>query len=89
MTLEFPNTSRNFEAEKNRVRFWGYDGAIEITFYIGADSLKRFDPEVSNSELLVLKAFDADLELIHQAAVRVYGHGRKRAYAYSLKTEDF
>ena len=33
MTLNFPNLSRSYEARQNRVRFWGYDSAREITFF--------------------------------------------------------
>jgi len=89
MTLAFPNPSRSFDATRNRVRFWGYDSAIEIAFFVEADALKKLCPEVSNVEAGFLKAFDAARKRIHEVADKVYARGSIGSYAYSLAAEDF
>ena len=89
MTLNFPNESRSFDAAKNRVRFWGYDSAIEIAFFMEAEALHKFCPEMSDAEAGILKAFDDARVRIHEVADRVYVHGRKNSYAYTLAAEDF
>jgi len=89
MTLSFPNQSRSFDATRNRVRFWGYDSAIEISFFVEADALQKFSPEMSRAEAGFLKAFDAARERIHEVADKVYVCRHKGAYAYILAAEDF
>ncbi len=89
MTLEFPNTSRSFEATKNRIRFWGYDSAIEITFFVEVAALMKLCPEVSSTEIDLLDAFDSTVERIHQMASAVYGRSRDRSYVYALAADDF
>ncbi len=34
MSLRFPNNSRNYNAAKNTVTFWGSDRALELTFVV-------------------------------------------------------
>ena len=41
MTLNFPNQSRSYDATLRAVRFWGHDGAMEASFYVNEDALKR------------------------------------------------
>ena len=89
MTLSFPNQSRSFDAKKNRVRFWGYDSAIEISFFVEADALQKLSPEMGGAEVGCLKAFDAMRERIHEVANQVYVLGHKGSYAYVLAAEDF
>lgn len=89
MRLSFPNPSRSFDASSNRVRFWGYDRAIEISFYVEADALKRLCPEMSSAETGLLKAFDTARKRIHEVADQVYVHGGKGSYSYILAAEDF
>ena len=89
MTLSFPNQSRSFDATRNRVRFWGYDSAIEISFFVEADVLQKFSPEMSGAEAGFLKAFDAVRERIHEVADKVYVCGHKGSYAYILAAADF
>lgn len=36
MTLNFPNASRSYDETRNLIRFWGYDSALEICFFIEA-----------------------------------------------------
>ena len=87
--LNFPNPSRSFDSVKNRVRFWGYDSALEISFFVEADALKRLCPEMSSVEAGFLKAFDAARTRIHEVANKAYERGSKGTYAYILAAEDF
>jgi hypothetical protein len=89
MKLNFPNPSRSFDATRSRVLFWGYDSAIEVSFFVEADALKKLCPEMSNAEAGFLKAFDAARNRIHKVADRVYVRGRKGSFAYILAAEDF
>jgi hypothetical protein len=89
MKLNFPNPSRSFDATKNRVRFWGYDSAIEISFFVEGDALRKLCPEMSNVEAGFLEAFDAARKRIHEVADKVYERGSNGSYAYSLAAEDF
>ena len=89
MRLSFPNPSRSFDAIQSRVCFWGYYSAIEITFYVETDALKRLCPEMSGAETAFLKAFDAARNRIHEVADKVYVRDRKGSYAYILVADDF
>ena len=44
--LSFPNQSRSYDARQNCVRFWAYDQALEIPFFVNADALCGIDPTV-------------------------------------------
>lgn len=88
MDLNFPNQSRNFESARNRIQFWGYDSAIEITFFLEADALLKICPGLKLDEVECLKAFDSMLEDIHQIARNVYQRNRDRVYVYALHAKD-
>ena len=87
VTLSFPNQSRSFDEARNRIRFWGYDSAIEISFFVEADALHKLVPDMGDAETGYLKAFDDSRERIHEIAEKVYmrGHGN----AHSLAAADF
>ena len=89
MRLSFPNPSRSFDASRSRVAFWGYDSAIEVSFFVEANALKRLCPELSGAETAFLKAFDAARNRIHEVADKVYVRDRKGSYAYILAADDF
>lgn len=89
MRLSFPNPSRSFDATRNRILFWGYDSAIEISFFVEVEALQKLCPEMSNVEAGFLKAFDEARKRIHEVADKVYVRGSKGSYAYSLAAEDF
>jgi len=90
MKLSFPNQSRSFDESKNRVRFWGYDRAMEISFFVEEDALKQLCPETSKEEAELLKAFDATRDQIYEVANKIYGRGGKKGtYAYILAAKDF
>ena len=46
MALSFPNRSRAFDATRRAVRFWGYDSAMEVAFFVTEDALKRVQPDM-------------------------------------------
>ena len=89
MKLTFPNPSRSFDESGERVRFWGYDRAIEVSFFVEADALKRLCPEMDGAETGFLNAFDAARNLIHEVANKAYVGGSKGTYGYTLSADDF
>ena len=86
-TVTFPNISRSYDATRHAVRFWGHDGAMEASFFVGEDALTKLHPGMPTDEAGLLNAFDAHRELIDKTAAKVYGRGRKGAY--DLLPTDF
>ena len=80
MTLNFTNQSRSYDATRNAVRFWGYDGALEVSFFVTEDALRRLQPGASADETSLLAVFKAHHESVLRAAVRVYARGQKGSY---------
>jgi hypothetical protein len=87
MTLRFPNQSRFFDTVRRAVRFWGYDTAMEASFFVMEDALKRVQPDMRFDEAGLLGAFDKNRELIYATASKVYARGRKGSY--DLHSVDF
>jgi hypothetical protein len=87
MALSFPNRSRFFDATRRAVRFWGHDSAMETSFFVTEDALKRVQPDMRFDENGILSAFDSNRELIYATATRVYARGRKGSY--DLVSADF
>lgn len=91
MHLSFPNPCRSFDESGSRIRFWGYDRAIEVSFFVESDALRRLCPGLDTAEAGFLKAFDETRKQIYEVADEVYvrdGRG-KGAYAYVLSAKDF
>ena len=88
-TLNFPNESRSFDEKRARVCFWGYDSAIEISFYVEADTLKMLRPEMESTEFGILQAFDSVREQIHGVASKVHSRSENGTYAHTLGASDF
>lgn len=88
MTLEFPNRSRSFETPENRIRFWGYDSAIEVTLFIEKATLIKISPDTGSTENALLDTFDSAVERIHQVARKTYKR-RDQLYVYVLSADDF
>jgi hypothetical protein len=78
--IDFPNHSRSYDQTRHAVRFWGYDSAIEASFFIGEDALKRIQPNAQADELGFLNAFDRNRDLICAAAARIYVRGSRGSY---------
>jgi hypothetical protein len=89
--LNFPNPSRSFDESGGRIRFWGYDRAIEVSFFVEGEALKRLCPNMGAAETGYLQAFDQVRNRIHEVADEVYSRGGrgKGAYAYVLSAADF
>src|SRR6516225_6972760 len=64
MALSFPNQSRSFDATRCAVRFWGHDGAMEASFFVTDDALRRITPNMQFDESGILNAFDLNRNLI-------------------------
>ena len=62
------------------MRFWGYDSAIEASFFINEDALARIQPDVGHDESGFLNAFDSNRDLICATAAKVYVRGSKGSY---------
>jgi len=87
MALSFPNQSRFYDATRRAVRFWGYDRAMEASFFVDADALKRIEPDTPSDEAGLLGAFDSNRKLIYATAAKVYQRHRKGSY--DLIAADF
>jgi hypothetical protein len=87
MALSFPNKSRSYDTTRRAVRFWGHDSAMEASFFVSSEALKRVQPDMRFDESGLLGAFDANRDLICATASKVYARGRKGSY--DLITSDF
>ena len=88
MSLNFPNTSRSYDPDRRRIRFWGHDGADEISFFLEENAIFVLHPRTKNTEAGILEAFDAARERILAAAARVYAPGQHRTF-YTLSASEF
>jgi hypothetical protein len=80
MSLIFPNRNRFYDPTRRAVRFWGHDSAMETSFFVTEDALKRVQPDMRLDEAGLLSAFDSNRDLIHAVAAQVYSRGRKGSY---------
>lgn len=78
--IDFPNHSRSYDATRRAVRFWGHDSAIEASFFIDEEALRRIQPDARSDELGFLNAFDINRDLICAAAAKVYVRGSRGSY---------
>ena len=85
--LNFPNASRSYDPTRHCVRFWGHDGALEISFVVGEEALLRLTPSAALGEASLLNVFDKNRERIVRTAHKVYGGRRKGSY--ELSRSDF
>ena len=85
--IDFPNHSRSYDRTRHAVRFWGHDSAIEASFFIDEDALKRIQPGTRSSESGFLIAFDSNRDLRCAAAARKYVRGSRGSY--DLLAGDF
>ena len=72
---------------RNLIRFWGYDSALEISFFVEVSALYKLNPQTMNVEAGYLETFDATRDRIHETARKVYSQSRKDAYL--LAAADF
>jgi hypothetical protein len=78
--IDFPNHSRLYDSTRRAVRFWGHDSAIEASFFINEDALRRIQPDARLDESGFLSAFDSNRDLICAAAAKVYVRGSRGSY---------
>jgi hypothetical protein len=78
--IEFPNHSRSYDRTRHAVRFWGYDSALEASFFIEEKALRRLQPDAHPNESGFLNAFDFNRDAICAAAARVYVRGSRGSY---------
>jgi Protein of unknown function (DUF1488) len=84
--LDFPNASRSYDAARHCIRFWGSDGAMEVSFFLDESALAGLAGP-SSSEASLLQSFDQNRERILKAARKVYE--RRRKGSYDLFATDF
>ncbi|MEM7173203.1 MAG: DUF1488 domain-containing protein [Pseudomonadota bacterium] len=87
MSLNFPNLSRRFDPSRRLIQFWGYDSAMEVSFFVDVSALFELHPCIRKVESGYLEAFDASREQIHEAARKAYIGAHKGAYL--LTASDF
>jgi hypothetical protein len=87
VSLNFSNESRSYDATRLAVRFYGYDGALEASFFVVQDALSRLAGCRVVGEGEGLAMFDANRARIYEVAATVYGKGRKGSY--ELVRSDF
>jgi hypothetical protein len=74
--VAFPNGSRNYDATRLAVRFWGYDQSMEVPFFIIAAVLGALQPASAEKPEDCLSAFDA-----HRARICTVGRFTNAAVA--------
>jgi hypothetical protein len=87
MALNFPNCSRSYDTTKQRIRFWGYDDALEISFFIEDAALDQLAPAMRRDEAGCLESFDINRTRILEVASQRYS--RRRGPAHILVASDF
>ena len=60
---------------------------MEVSFFISADALKRIQPSLRCDEDGIVGAFDANRDVIEDAAAKIYARGRRGSY--ELGPTDF
>jgi hypothetical protein len=78
--IYFPHHSRSYDQTRRAVRFWGYDSAIEASFFVAEDTLTRIQPDARHDEAGFVNAFDSNRDLIVAAAAKVYVRGSRGSY---------
>lgn len=89
MALNFSNPSRSYDENHHRVRFWGYDSAMEVDFFVVVDALKKLCPKLDETEDGYLQAFDNSIKKIHSAAENIHKQNNKGSFSYILTENEF
>jgi hypothetical protein len=87
MALTFPNQSRSYDRTRSAVRFWGYQNAMEYSFFVTTEALLRIQPSLQRSEADWLVTFDAHRDRICKVAAKVHARGQRGSY--ELVATDF
>jgi hypothetical protein len=78
--IDFPNHSRSYDKTRHAVRFWGHDSAIEASFFIDEEALRRIQPDAPLNASGFLNAFDSNRDLICAVAAKIYVRGSRGSY---------
>ena len=79
--IEFPNHSRSYDQTRRAVRFWGYDSALEASFFIEEDALRRIQPDTRSDKSGFLNALGfCNRDVICAAAAKLYVRGSRGSY---------
>lgn len=89
MMLSFPNPNRSFDERRRYVRFWGSDGAIEVTLFLELAALKKLVPTLENTESDCIRAFDEYIDRIHEVAKKTYNRNKHGSYVCTLTVHNF
>ncbi|MEB2846495.1 DUF1488 family protein [Rhizobiales bacterium RZME27] len=84
MGISFPNSARSFDGKNRCVRFTGYDGMLEIKFYLSTEVLASEKSQRSVSEGEYLTSFDTLRPRILKAATSAYSINRSRSIMLDL-----
>ena len=74
-------------AGRNGVRFWGYDSALEVPFFVDAEALGKLGASSDATGDGCLSVFDERRDRIEVAARKIYRRGEKGSY--ELGPDDF
>jgi hypothetical protein len=80
MAIGFPNRSRNYDATRRAVQFWGHDRVMESSFFVTVAALQHIQPNLRLDAVDILRAFDINRERICAIAAKVYARGRRGSY---------
>ena len=58
--LNFPNRSRVFDPTRRAVQFWGHDSAMEWSFFVSEDALRRLHPAVAHARIYAIELLGHD-----------------------------
>ena len=72
MALTFPNSSRSYDPDGQRIRFVGHDGMFQISFSISLDAISKRTFDVNEAEARYLNAFDEARKSIQDMAKKAY-----------------
>ena len=87
MALTFPNRSRSYDEAGQHVRFLGYDGMFQISFFVTIEALSKSISKAPAAEADYLAAFDAARGSIYGVAQKAYSKDRKNMLV--LTSADF
>ena len=73
--MMFASHARTFDAGRQGIRFYGYDGTIQWPFFVTAEALRRMHPSMVHSEAGMLEAFDSNRDVICALATKLYTWG--------------
>ena len=88
--ISFHNSTRSYDETACVVRFWGYDRALEVSFFIEEDALTKMSSQVLFNPHGFLRTFDVNLGRIREMASILYARRTgSNIYSFALTENDF